>query len=134
MKLIRYLQTTMDEGFMLNNFKTCLLDYLRVTTSVLNIASPIELKERVQKCEDNCTSVSGRKVKLDIQRIVPSSSRSCSTFQKEQRVDTNRRPYRSKCQRYGHKEARCWKTTPNSKNTTLEPEHKNTVGMNEVYM
>ena len=45
MKLIKCLQTTMDEGFMLNNFKTCLLDYLRDTTSVLNIASPIELKE-----------------------------------------------------------------------------------------
>jgi hypothetical protein len=51
---------------MLSNFKTCILDYLKVTTSSLNIASLIELKEGVQKCEDNCTSISGRKVKLDV--------------------------------------------------------------------
>jgi hypothetical protein len=69
----------MGEGFMLGNFRTGLLDYLRVTTSVLNIASLTELKEAAQKCEDNCTDAHGRKVKLDIQRIVSSSSRSGST-------------------------------------------------------
>jgi hypothetical protein len=83
MKLIRCLQTTVGEGFMLSNFRTGLLDYLRVTTSVLNIASLTELKEAAQKCEDNCTDASGRKVKLDIQQIVPSSSRSGNTSQKE---------------------------------------------------
>ena len=66
-KLIRCLQTAVGEGFMLSNFKTCVLDYLRVTISVLNIASLIELKEAVQKCEDNCTNASSKKVKLDIQ-------------------------------------------------------------------
>ena len=107
---------------MLNNFKTCLLDYLQITTSMLSIAFLIELKEAVQKCEDNCTNVSGRKVKLDIQRIVPSSLRLGSTSQKDQGMNTNRRPYCNKCQRYGHEEARCWGTSPNSKNTTAEPE------------
>jgi hypothetical protein len=134
MELIRCLQTTVDEGFMLNNFKTSLLDYLRVTTNVLNITSLTELKEAVQKCEDNCTDASGRKVKLDIQRIVPSSSRSGSTSQKEQGADTNRRPYCSKCQRYGHEEARCWGTSPNSKNTLAAPEQKSIVGVNEVHL
>jgi hypothetical protein len=110
------------EGFMLSNFRTGLLDYLRITTSMLNIAFLTELKEAVQKCEDNCTDVSGRKVKLDIQRIVPSSSRLGSTSQKEQGADTNRRPYCNKYQRYGHEEARCWGTSPNSKNTAAAPE------------
>jgi hypothetical protein len=45
MKLIRCLQTTVGEGFMLKNFRIGLLNYLRVTTNVLNIASLIELKE-----------------------------------------------------------------------------------------
>jgi hypothetical protein len=45
MKLIRCLQIAMDEGFILNNFKMGLLNYLRVTTSVLIIASLTALKE-----------------------------------------------------------------------------------------
>ena len=91
---------------MLSNFKIGLLDYPRITTSVLNIASLTELKEAAQKCEDNCTNAHRRKVKLDIQRIVSSSSRSSGTTQKEQGGDMNRKPYCSKCQRYGHEEAR----------------------------
>jgi hypothetical protein len=134
MKLIRCLQTIVGEGFMLSNFRIGLLDYLRIITSVLNIASVTELKEAAQKCEDNFIDAHGRKVKLDIQRIVPISSRSGSTIQKEQGGDTNKRPYCNKCQRYGHEEARYWGTPPNSKNAPLASEKKGIVGVNEVHL
>jgi hypothetical protein len=67
-------------GLYASNFRTSLLDYLRVTTSVLNITSLTKLKEAVEKYEDNCTDACGRKVKLDIQRIAPSSSKPGSTL------------------------------------------------------
>jgi hypothetical protein len=114
MKLITCLQIAMNEGFILSNFRTGFLDYLRVTTGVLNIASLIDLKEAAQKYDNNCIDASGQKVKLNIQKIVPSLLRLGSTSQKEPKANTNKRPYLSKCQKYGHEEVRCWGKPPNS--------------------
>jgi hypothetical protein len=46
-RFMKLMQTPMGEGFMLSNFWTGLLDYLRVITSMQNIAFLTELKETV---------------------------------------------------------------------------------------
>jgi hypothetical protein len=132
MKLMKCLQSDVEEGFKLTYFRAGLLDYLRITPSSTTVETFNELKEVAQHCENNYTDASGRKLILHMKKMETAPNKVVVMSTKTKGLEAATKQYCTLFKRVGHDDSYCFNNPDNPNNRLPKTEANGTVIVNEV--
>jgi hypothetical protein len=132
MKLMNCLQSNVEEGFKLTNFRADLLDYLRITTSGTIVETLNKLKEVARCCENNYTDASRKKLIFHMKKMETALSKAVAMSTKAEGSEVATKRYCTLCKRVGHDDSYYFNNPDNPNNRLPKIETQGTVANNEV--